>query len=156
MSRGYLVLWAARHQRRDWEDLCADYRRRIQHNASIRDQMIKVKGSSDDPGRIKAEGAALLAALPDPCWTVALDPRGKTLSSEAFARELARLEEDWPHPVAFVIGSDAGLDEEVSKAARLRLSYGPMIYGHELARLVLYEQLYRALCIRRGIKYHRR
>ena len=156
MSRGYLVLWAARNQRRDWEKLCSDYRRRIQHNAPIRDQMIKVKGSSDDPGRMKAEGTALLAALPDPCWTIALDPRGKTLSSEAFARELSRLEEDWPHPVAFVIGSDAGLDQEVVQTALMRLSYGPMVYGHELARLVLYEQLYRALCIRRGIKYHRR
>ena len=156
MSRGFLVLWAARHQRRPWEDLCADYRRRIQTTTPIQDRMIKVKGSSEDPGRIKAEGSALLAALPDPCWSVALDPRGKTLDSEAFARELTRLQDEWPHPVAFVIGSDAGLDERVVKAAKRRLSFGPMVFGHELARLVLYEQLYRALCIRRGIKYHRR
>lgn len=156
MSREYLVLWAGRHQRRDWENLCADYRRRIQHTSMIRDHMVKVKGSSDDPARLRAEGAALTAALPDPSWTVVLDPRGKTLSSEAFAAELGRLNDDWPHTVAFILGSDAGLDPTLVKNARLRLSLGPMIFGHELARLVLYEQLYRALCIRRGIKYHRR
>lgn len=156
MSREFLILWAGRHQRRDWEELCADYRKRIQRTSPIRDQMIKVKGSSEDPGRMKAEGEALLAAVPDPSWTVVLDPRGKTLSSEAFAAELGRLNDEWPHPVAFLIGSDAGLDEAVVKSARRRLSFGPMILGHELARLVLYEQLYRALCIQRGIKYHRR
>ena len=156
MSREFLVLWAGRHQRRDWEDLCADYRRRIERTSTIRDQMVKVKGSSDDPGRLKAEGEALLAALPDPSWPVVLDPRGKTISSETFAGELARLHDEWPHPIAFVIGSDAGLDAAVVGKARMRLSFGPMIFGHELARLVLYEQLYRALCIQRGIKYHRR
>ena len=156
MSREFLILWAGRHQRRDWEQLCADYRKRIQRSSAIRDQMIKAKGSSEDPGRMKAEGVALIAAMPDPCWTVALDPRGKTLSSEAFAGELGRLQDEWPHPVAFVIGSDAGLDSRVLHKARMRLSFGPMIYGHELARLVLYEQLYRSLCIQRGIKYHRR
>lgn len=156
MSREYLILWAGRHQRRDWEELCADYRKRIQRTTPIRDHMVKVKGSSEDPGRVRAEGAALLAAVPDPSWTVVLDPRGKTQSSEAFAGELARLHDEWPHSVTFIIGSDAGLDPEVVKKARRRLSFGPMIFGHELARLVLYEQLYRALCIQRGIKYHRR
>lgn len=156
MSREFLVLWAGRHQRRDWEELCSDYRRRIERTSSVRDQMVKVKGSSDDPGRLRAEGEALLAALPDPSWPVVLDPRGKTISSEAFAAELGRLHDEWPHPIAFVIGSDAGLDPAVLGKARMRLSFGPMIFGHELARLVLYEQLYRALCIQRGIKYHRR
>lgn len=156
MSREFVVLWAGRHQRRDWEELCSDYRRRIERTSTIRDQMVKVKGSSDDPGRLKAEGAALLAALPEPSWPVVLDPRGKTISSEAFAAELGRLHDEWPHPIVFVIGSDAGLDSSVIQKARMRLSFGPMIMGHELARLVLYEQVYRALCIQRGIKYHRR
>ena len=56
---------------------------------------------------------------------------------------------------AFLIGSEVGLDDEVTRQARSRLSLGPMILGHELARLVLYEQLYRSIAINRGIKYHR-
>ncbi|MEM8930152.1 MAG: 23S rRNA (pseudouridine(1915)-N(3))-methyltransferase RlmH [Acidobacteriota bacterium] len=156
MSRRFLILWAGRHQRREWDALCADYRRRIEREMPVEDRLIKAKGSPDDPGRRATEGAALLAALPEPCWTVALDPRAKPRSSEDLARELARLRDEWPHPVAFLIGSDLGLDPTVVRAARTRLAFGPMVFGHELARLVLYEQLYRALSMGRGIKYHRR
>ncbi|MEE8525894.1 MAG: 23S rRNA (pseudouridine(1915)-N(3))-methyltransferase RlmH [Thermoanaerobaculia bacterium] len=155
MGRKLLIVWAGRHRRRAWEDLCADYRRRIEHQIPIQDRWIKSRAAGDDRARRKAEGRAMAAQLPDPCWTVALDPRGKALGSEAFARELRRLEAEWPHPIAFLIGSDLGLDEELTAAARQRLSFGPMIFGHQLARLMLYEQIYRSVAIRRGIKYHR-
>lgn len=155
MSREILILWAGRHRRETWEELCADYRRRIVRVVPVRDEMVKVRRSGDGPARRKAEGRALVAALPDPCWTVALDPRGKTASSAELADKLRRLGEEWPHAVVFVIGSDLGLDPVLLEAARERLSLGPMVFGHELARLVLYEQLYRAICIQRGIKYYR-
>ena len=96
-----------------------------------------------------------MAAVPDPAWVVALDRTGRGRSSEELAAWLARLRADWPHPVAFVIGSDLGLAKEVLENARERISLGPLTLPHELARLVLYEQLYRALCIEAGIKYHR-
>jgi 23S rRNA (pseudouridine1915-N3)-methyltransferase len=156
MSRRLLILWAGRHQRPAWDELCADYRQRIGREIAIQDQMVKVRGSGDDPGRLTAEGQALLDALPNPCLTVALDPRGDAWSSERLSSELARWRAEWPHAVAFVVGSDLGLAESVVQAARIRMSFGPMIFGHELARLVLYEQLYRALSMERGIKYHRR
>ncbi|MEM8993292.1 MAG: 23S rRNA (pseudouridine(1915)-N(3))-methyltransferase RlmH [Acidobacteriota bacterium] len=155
MARRILILWAGRHRRRDWQTLYDDYRKRLSRDVKIDEQWIKVKGSSEDPGRRRAEGEAILSALPDPCFTVVLDERGRTLDSVAFANEIDRLRTEWPHPVAFVIGSDLGLDPAVSKAARLRLSLGPMTLGHELARLVLYEQLYRSFAIGKGIKYHR-
>ena len=86
---------------------------------------------------------------------IALDRRGKALSSLELAGRLETLREEWPHPVAFLLGSDLGLSKAVLQNARERLSFGPMTLPHELARLVLYEQLYRALSIRAGIKYHR-
>lgn len=155
MSREILILWAGRHHRRPWEELCAGYRRRIARHVPVRDQRIKVKARGDKRTRRRAESEALLAALPDPCWTVALDPRGHARTSEAFAAELGRLEREWPHPVAFLIGSDVGLDRELLSQTRERLALGPMVFGHELARLVLYEQLYRSMAILRGINYHR-
>ncbi|MEM1179114.1 MAG: 23S rRNA (pseudouridine(1915)-N(3))-methyltransferase RlmH [Acidobacteriota bacterium] len=155
MARRLLIVWAGRHQRREWKPLYEDYRGRLSRDIKIDEHWIKVKGSSEDPGRKRAEAEAILAALPDPCFTVALDERGRTLDSVAFAREIDRLKSEWPHPVAFVLGSDLGLDPSVIKAARLHLSLGPMTLGHELARLVLYEQLYRAFAIGKGIKYHR-
>ena len=121
--------------------------------ADIEDRLLKTRG--DGPARMRAEGQAILHALPNPCWTIALDPRGKAWSSERLSKELTRLRDEWPHPVAFVIGSDLGVDAAVLEQARVRLSFGPMIFGHELARLMLYEQIYRALSIERGIKYHR-
>lgn len=154
-GRRLLVFWAGRHQREPWETLCADYRRRIEHDLPVEDRLIKVGGSGDDPRRREAEGEALLDALPDPCWSIALDPRGKALSSRDLAEELLRLRREWPHPVAFLVGSDLGLSKAVRRAARRRISFGKMVFGHELARLVLYEQVYRALSMSRGIKYHR-
>lgn len=154
-GREILVVWAGRHRRRAWDELCADYRARIAREVPIRDLPVKVAAGGDDPARRREEGRALLAALPEPCWIVALDGGGRSQSSAAFAAELGRRLEEHPHPIAFVVGSDLGLDPEVLAAARQTLSLGPMVLGHELARLVLYEQLYRAVAIARGIKYHR-
>lgn len=149
------MLWAGRHQRPEWETLCADYRQRIERDLPVEDRMIKAGRSGNDPGRMDAEGEALLAALPDPCWSIALDPRAKAVSTEEMAREIARLHEEWPHPIAFLLGSDLGLSKPVLKGVRRRMSFGKMVFGHELARVVLYEQLYRSLSIGKGIKYHR-
>ncbi len=155
MAREIVIAWAGRHQRSAWEDLCADYRKRIERSLPVRDLAIRARVSAEDPQRRRAEGQALLAALPDPCWVVALDSRGTVISSETLAEELARLKREWPHPVAFLLGSDLGLDREVLDAARKVIAFGPMTLSHELARLVLYEQLYRGLSIAAGIGYHR-
>lgn len=155
MGREYLVVWAGRHQRDRWDDLCESYRRRIRRHLPVRDVPVKVRRTGEGAERTRAEAEALLAALPDPCWQVALDPGGEAVGSEELAARLATLHRDWPHPVAFLLGSDAGLDPTVRHGARWVLSLGPMTLSHELARLVLYEQLYRALAINSGGPYHR-
>lgn len=154
MSRKILLLRAGRHQRRPWETLCADYRKRIGRTFDIEDRLVKA-GSGEGVTRRRAEGQALRALIPDPSWLIALDPQGRTQSSEAWAAELLRLRDEWPHPVVFLIGSDLGLDPELVESARQRLCFGPMVFGHELARLILYEQVYRAIAMSQGIKYHR-
>lgn len=155
MARELVVLWAGRHQRSNWEDLCASYRKRIARFAAVRDLPVRARAGAEDPQRQKIEGAALLAALPPSAWLFALDSRGESLSSEQLAERLSRLKEEWPHPIVFAIGSDLGLDRAVLDAARSTLSFGPMTLSHELARLVLYEQLFRALSIEAGMSYHR-
>jgi len=121
----------------------------------VRELPVKVRGNASDAERRRAEGEAILAALPDPTWLIALDAGGEALPSRRFADELTRLRRDWPHPVAFALGSDAGLDQTVRSAARRVLSFGPMTLSHELARVVLYEQLYRVTSIQAGTGYHR-
>jgi 23S rRNA (pseudouridine1915-N3)-methyltransferase len=155
MARELLIAWAGRHNPVSWEEICADYRRRIARMTPVRDLPVKVKEAPADPRRGAAEGRALLAALPQPSWVVALDRTGRAVDSPGLAQELARLEREWPHAVAFLIGSDLGLDPAVLAAARQVLSLGPMTLSHSLARVVLYEQLYRALSINAGSSYHR-
>jgi len=155
VARGYWVAWAGRHLRGPWESLCADYRQRIARATAIEDRPVRVRTAAADPARRRLEGKALLAALPEPCRIIALDASGRSFSSSALARELRAIEARWPHPVGFVIGSDLGLDPALLERADLVLSFGPMTLGHELARLVLYEQVYRCLALARGIKYHR-
>ncbi len=154
-GRELLILWVGRHQRREWSELCGEYRTRISRMAPVRERFVKLKSAGGGPRRLTDEARALQAAFPDPAWVVALDRRGRARSSEELAAWLSRLRRDWPHPVVFAIGSDLGLAPELLEGARERLSLGPLTLPHELARLVLYEQLYRALCIEAGIKYHR-
>lgn len=155
MARELVIVWAGRHHRSGWEEICTDYRRRIVRWVPVRDVPVRARAAADDPQRQRAEGQALLAAAPDPVWIVALDSRGEMLDSGQLAERLARLRSEWPHPIAFVIGSDLGLDRAVLDAARWTLSLGRLTLSHELARAVLYEQLYRALTIEAGMSYHR-
>lgn len=155
MARELIVAWAGRRRRDAWDRLCAGYRERIGHWVPIRELVVKAKAAGEGRERRAAEGQAMLAALPSPCWIVALDRRGRTYSTEELARRLDEVRTDWPHPVAFAIGSDLGLDPAVLDAARLRLSLSALTFPHELARLLLYEQLYRVLSLDAGIKYHR-
>lgn len=93
-----------------------------------------------------AEGADLM---------VALDERGKTFGSEAFARWLGAQRDEGRRTVAFLIGGADGHGEAVSDRVALKISLGPMTLPHGLARIVLAEQLYRAATILAGHPYHR-
>ncbi len=155
VGREFQILTVGRRQHRSWDVLCDGYRERIARHATVRERPLKVRGAGEGRARLEAEGRAILEALPDPCWTVALDRRGEMWSSRRLARELGRLRVEWSHPIAFLIGSDLGLDRAVLDSARARISFGRITLAHQLARLVLYEQLYRALSIEAGIKYHR-
>ncbi len=154
-GRELMVVWAGRHQRSNWEELCASYRERIERWAPVRDVPVRARVAPDDPHRRQAEMQALLAALPASAYKVALDSRGEALAPSSFAARLGRLRGEWPHPVAFLVGSDLGLHPELVAQARWVLSFGPLTLSHELARVVLYEQLYRALSIEAGMSYHR-
>lgn len=102
----------------------------------------------------RREGAALLAALPERAFAVALDLGGESPDSEGFARMVER----WRglgRRLAFVIGGAEGLDPSVLARADQRLSLGPMTWPHLLVRALLAEQMFRAQAIASGHPYHR-
>jgi 23S rRNA (pseudouridine1915-N3)-methyltransferase len=107
------------------------------------------------PSRKAEEAKALTAQLPSDSPVVALDERGKSTSSEEFAKRLARWRDDGKPAVSFVIGGADGLDPAFVQAADLTLSFSPLTWPHQLVRIMLAEQLYRATTILSGHPYHR-
>ena len=105
--------------------------------------------------RIKAEGGALLAKVPSSYKLICLDATGSALSSEAFAKLLARYRDDGAEGLALLIGGPDGLAKGVLERAARIVSLGPMTLPHGLARVVLAEQIYRAATILAGHPYHR-
>ena len=100
------------------------------------------------------EGERLAGAVPDASYTVACEAGGVTMTSEEFAQWLQRRREQ-AKDVAFLIGGAHGLGEAAQHAASMRLSLAPWTLPHEIARLVLAEQLYRAGTIVRREPYHK-
>src|SRR5215212_1792355 len=111
--------------------------------------------SQSDVAIMRADSARLLAAIPDRGTTVVLDERGQALDSLKFAKWLERLTIDSPHGVSFVMGGDVGLDETIRQRADKLLSLSAMTLPHQIARVVLLEQIYRACTLMRNIPYHK-
>ena len=135
------------------QDGYAEYARRLSRELPL--QLVEISTKSRDPARVNAdEGAALLAAIPKGAHVVALDGRGKAWSSEDVAAQLARwrmLGKD----LALVIGGADGLAAAVLERADQRWSLGPATLPHPLVRIVVAEQLYRAVTQLGNHPYHR-
>jgi len=101
-----------------------------------------------------AEGQAILARA-DGARLIACDERGEALPSRAFAGRLGRLRDDGLRHLALAVGGAEGLDPAVLSAAREQLAFGPQTWPHALVRVMLAEQVYRAVSILAGSPYHR-
>lgn len=106
-------------------------------------------------GRAAEESARLKGWLGEGRTLIVLDDAGKSMTSEAFARRLASLRDDGVNDCIFAIGGADGHDPQIMKSARLVLSFGRFTWPHQLARIMLAEQLYRAATILSGHPYHR-
>ncbi|PFG15418.1 23S rRNA (pseudouridine(1915)-N(3))-methyltransferase RlmH [Bacillus sp. es.036] len=109
-------------------------------------EMIQVK---------KAEGDRILSKIPSDAHVIALAINGKMKTSEQLARELDQLATYGKSKIAFVIGGSLGLSNEVLQRANDTLSFSKMTFPHQLMRLILVEQVYRAFKINRGEPYHK-
>ena len=109
----------------------------------------------DAARRIAEESAALAGAIADGSAIVALDRRGENLASDALAARLRRWQEGPRPAVAFLVGGPDGLADSLGSRAELRLAFGAATWPHQLARIMLLEQLYRAMTILSGHPYHR-
>ena len=103
---------------------------------------------------VEEEGLKILSLVPQNSWLCVLDVSGEALSSEEFAKKIAVLNLNGISNLTFAIGGAFGLSEELRRAAEFRLSLSKMTLTHQMARLVLVEQIYRAFKINRNEPYH--
>ncbi|MBN8960288.1 MAG: 23S rRNA (pseudouridine(1915)-N(3))-methyltransferase RlmH [Rhizobiales bacterium] len=109
----------------------------------------------DAATRIAEEAAAIAALIPEKSALVALDEHGDSIDSSTFARHLGRWRDESVANTLFVIGGADGLSPELQRKAKLRLAFGKATWPHQLVRVLLLEQIYRAATILSGHPYHR-
>lgn len=131
-----------------WKDAVAEYLKRLGGYAKV-----EVRELPDS--NLERESAALLAALPERDPVVLLDVRGTETPSEGIASLIEGYALGGASRLSFVIGGSDGVSDAVKRRANARISFGPITLPHNLARVVLVEQIYRAFKIMRGEPYHK-
>jgi 23S rRNA (pseudouridine1915-N3)-methyltransferase len=150
-----LVILGVGRLRSSYREACDDYLRRLSRHAKAREVEVREASRAPTPDAQREEEAGrLLARAPGGATVIALTREGAAWTSE----ELAKRMEGWriaARPLAFVIGGSHGLAPGLIRSAAERWSLGPLTLPHELARVVVVEQLYRAFTIIRGEPYHK-
>jgi len=140
------IAWIGKTKAAAVQTLADEYLKRLKHYAEVEGVALK-----DEAGLLKL---CEPGARPVGHVLVLLDGRGKQFSSEEFAKWLGEHQDRSSAPLLFAIGAADGFSEEARRAATLVLSLGRMTLAHELARVVLLEQIYRAFTILKGHPYH--
>lgn len=133
----------------------ADYTTRLSKYAKVEIVELPEENFPEAARRIEKEGERLLKRIAPGSCVVALDLHGKELSSERFAAYINGKTVSGVSDFTFVIGGSDGIADAVTAAAELRLCLSPMTFTHQMTRLILAEQLYRAMKINSGEQYHK-
>lgn len=142
-------------------DACAEYIKRLGAYCRIRVVEVEEYRLPQNPSEaqiaagIEAEGREILGRIPAGSYLIPLCIEGKELTSEELSRTLDQAAVNGKSAVTLLIGGSYGLWEELKKKGDLRLSMSRMTFPHQLARVMLLEQLYRAMTISHGQKYHK-
>ena len=150
--------WVGKTQNAPIKALISEYLGRLKHLAPV--DTVEVPDFSRRRGLkgaslMAAEAAEIARVIAPDCRKIVLDESGEQFSSLGFARWLGTEQIHGTRGLAFIIGGPEGMDDALVKSAHLRLSLGKMTWTHEMSRVLLLEQTYRALCILRNIPYHK-
>lgn len=143
------------------KDGIAEYSKRLSRFANL--EMIELAdektpdraSNSENQKILELEGTRILSKIADRDFVIVLAIEGKTLSSEEFSKQLEQAPINGFSTLTFVIGGSLGLSPQVKKRANLSISFGRLTLPHQLMRLVLVEQIYRAFTIQQGSPYHK-
>ena len=154
------VICVGKSKEKYWDAAYAEYLKRLKGYCSP--EVIEVKEAklpanaspADEKKVIETEGREILGRIGSGDCVIALDIQGKELSSEEIARKISEISFDYSR-ISFIIGGSLGLSDEVKRRADFRMSFGRITLPHQLARVVLLEQIYRAFKINAGEAYHK-
>jgi 23S rRNA (pseudouridine1915-N3)-methyltransferase len=141
-----------------WIQACANYYKRLARYAALTLTEVNDQGArstSEQANALRVEASQLRRKIPKDAYVVMLDSAGAQLSSEGIADFIRNLQDRGGRRACFVLGGSWGLDKELKAEAGMLLSLGPITLPHNLARVVLLEQLYRAFKIITHEPYHK-
>ena len=150
------LIWVGKTRNEHLRALAADYLKRLSRFARCEVVELRESGAADERVCLEEEGKRITGALASDALTVLLDVSGTTRwSSEELAAQVEAWQTRSVREAAFVVGGHLGVSEEVRARAGVRWSLSPLTLTHEMARVVLVEQLYRAYTIVRGVPYQK-
>lgn len=144
-----------------WTEAVAEYSKRLSRFCTLeivelKESRLPDKASEAEEKLVKQEeGREILKAIKPGSFVITLEILGKQLDSPQLAEKISQLSLEGKSSIAFVIGGSLGLSEEVSKRADFKLSFSKMTFPHQMMRVILLEQVYRAFKINRNETYHK-
>lgn len=143
-----------------WVDAVKEYTKRISAYSNleiieIKESLLKGDGAFAENAVKFEEGQEILRKIKDGSYVITLEIMGKKLSSEDFAGKIQELCIRGESNFTFIIGGSLGIDKAVSDRADYKLSFSPMTFPHQMMRVILLEQIYRAFKINRNETYHK-
>ncbi len=158
---GVTIICEGKLKEKYLRDACAEYSKRLNGFCKLNIIELNPKKLSDNPSTaeienaLDSEGKEILSKIPSNAFVYAMCIEGKQMPSPKLAKEIENCAVLGKSNVVFIIGGSFGLSEAVKKSADVRLSMSEMTFPHQLARIMLLEQIYRAFQISSGGKYHK-
>lgn len=144
-----------------WRDAIAEYSKRLSKYCTLsidelKEERLPDNASTAEEDAVKeAEGRTILKHVRSSSYVVALDVKGKALTSEGLAEKISELALGGKSEMTLIIGGSLGLSAEVLSRADFRLSFSAMTFPHQMMRVILLEQVYRAFKINKNEAYHK-
>lgn len=144
-----------------WSDAAAEYSKRLGRYCVLKikelkeDRLPDNASAAEEHAVIENEGKSILKAIGGSSYVIALDVRGKPLSSEALSEKINNFAISGCSNVDFIIGGSLGLSADVLSRADMRLSFSQMTFPHQMMRVILLEQIYRSFKIIKNETYHK-
>lgn len=144
-----------------WKAACEEYKKRLTGSVALSEVCLKEERLSSSPSdaeirrALDAEAERIIAEIPKRALVVPLCVEGQEFSSEALASKIDSASSGGFSEICFIIGSSFGLSDKVKALANIKLSMSRLTFPHQLARVMLYETVYRCMSIIAGTKYHK-